>query len=195
MSVLHVARRLLPWGKGEDDDTLIHAVAQGDKQALQALYRAYHPRLVRFLSRHVRREDLAEEVINDCFWVVWQQAGQFRGGSRVSTWIFGIAYRLTMKALRDRGDEPLADPEGDDHHTACDTDAQREQQDWLNKGLATLTEEQRVALQLAYEQGLDMEEIAEVMACSVSAVKSRLFHARTKLRHVLPQIANPGQAA
>ena len=56
--------------------------------------------LARFLMRLALRYELAEEVINDTFWVVWRQAERFRGDSRVSTWIMGIAYRRALRALR-----------------------------------------------------------------------------------------------
>src|SRR5512134_3594333 len=79
---------------------LLRRVADGDRQAFQTLYLAYHRRLARFLTRVTRRYDVAEEVINDTLWVVWCKAGQFRGESQVSTWIMGIAYRRALKALR-----------------------------------------------------------------------------------------------
>src|SRR3546814_7573090 len=79
----------------------------------------YHGRLCRFMSRLTRRQDIVEEVVNDCFWVAWQHAGEFRGDARVSTWLMGIAYRCGLKALRRQGDDPvddaiLADMEGAD---------------------------------------------------------------------------------
>lgn len=72
------------------DAALLKRVSEGDKSALAALYREYHRRLVRFLGRFTRRDDVIEEVINDTFMIVWQKAGEFRGQSRVSTWLMGI---------------------------------------------------------------------------------------------------------
>src|SRR3546814_6959532 len=69
----------------------------------------YHGRLCRFMSRLTRRQDIVEEVVNDCFWVAWQHAGEFRGDARVSTWLMGIAYRCGLKALRRQGDDPVDD--------------------------------------------------------------------------------------
>jgi hypothetical protein len=88
---------------GPQDEELLSGVARGDRRALEALYLAYHRRLARFLSRISPRFDTTEEIINDTFMVVWQQAKDFRGASRVSTWIIGIAYRIALKSLR-RGD-------------------------------------------------------------------------------------------
>src|SRR5581483_10767316 len=66
----------------------------------EELYNLYHRRLARFLTRLTRRYDIAEEVINDTFWIVWRKAGDFRGDSQPSTWILGIAYRKARNAFR-----------------------------------------------------------------------------------------------
>src|ERR1700739_1139632 len=70
---------------------LISRIAQGDRKAFGALYGLYHRRLARFLTRLTKRYDVAEEVINDPFYIVWRKAGDFRGESQPSTWILGIA--------------------------------------------------------------------------------------------------------
>src|SRR5450631_1500555 len=79
---------------------LIARIAEGDRRAFEELYNLYHRRMARFLMRLTRRYDVAEEVINDTFWVVWRKAGDFRGDSQPSTWIFGIAYRKARSAFR-----------------------------------------------------------------------------------------------
>src|SRR6185312_4364811 len=79
---------------------LLARIAAHDSTAMKELYLLYHRRLARFLMRLTTRYELAEEIINDTFWVVWQHAGDFRGASRVSTWILGIAYRRGLKTLR-----------------------------------------------------------------------------------------------
>ncbi len=77
----------------EAELALIRCVSLRDRIALRELYLLYHRRLSRFLMRLTQRQDLAEEVINDTLLVVWNSADRFRGDSRVSTWIVGIAYR------------------------------------------------------------------------------------------------------
>jgi len=171
-----------------DDLALLQRIAARDKAALAALYREYHRRLVRFLSRFTRRAELIEEVVNDTFLVVWQKAPEFRGQARVSTWIMGIAYRVTLKALR-QGDLPVeASPEALET-LASEPFADHELTDWLNKGLTRLTAEQRLVMELAYVMGHSLEEIAELTGSPVSTVKARMFHARVKLRNVMPALA------
>src|SRR6201992_3912919 len=82
------------------ESELIKKIAQGDRRAFEELYNLYHRRLARFLTRLPRRYDVAEEVINDTFWIVWKKAGDFRGDSQPSTWILGIAYRRARNAFR-----------------------------------------------------------------------------------------------
>lgn len=173
-----------------NDRMLLQRMAAGDRVALATLYHSYHGRLCRFLTRLTRRADVIEEVINDCLWIAWQKAGDFRGDSRVSTWIMGIAYRCGLKALRQRGDEPVEDDNiPEDRIPSTHPDEDRELRDWLAKGLDRLTADQRVVIELVYGVGHTLEDVATIMGCPVGTVKARLFHARVKLRNVLPALA------
>src|SRR3979490_3454412 len=79
---------------------LMARIADGDRKAFEELYNLYHRRMARFLTRLTHRYEVAEEVINDTFWVVWRKARDFRGDSQPSTWILGIAYRKARNAPR-----------------------------------------------------------------------------------------------
>ena len=88
---------------GNDDAhdlALLERIAAHDRSALEELYIRYHRRLARFLTRLTHRYELAEEIINDTLWIVWQNAADFRGTSRVSTWIVGIAHHRAQATLR-----------------------------------------------------------------------------------------------
>ncbi|MBV9343564.1 MAG: sigma-70 family RNA polymerase sigma factor [Gammaproteobacteria bacterium] len=171
---------------------LIRRVAAGDRRAFEELYHLYHRRMARFLTRLTHRYDVAEEVINDTFWVVWRKAGDFRGESAPSTWILGIAYRKARSAFRANARRPEENlevlPDVLTHETPA-TGA--ELRDWLGQALDALPVEQRMAVQLCYELGHSCEEIAAIMNCPVNTVKTRLFHARAKLQRLLPQLAEP----
>lgn len=179
---------LIDRSSDHDDTVLLQHVGRGDRAALAALYRGYHHRLVRFLNRFTRSEAMIEEVINDTFMIVWQKAAEFRGDSRVSTWLMGIASRVTLKALRQGGvsHEPLP-PEGDE--MAVEPFADHETIDWIAKGLSLLSPEHRMVLELAYVLGHSLEEIAEITSVPATAVKARMFHARVKLRNLMPALS------
>jgi RNA polymerase sigma-70 factor, ECF subfamily len=170
---------------------LLRQVAAGDRTAFKELYLIYHRRLARFLMRMTSRHDLIEEVINDTLWTVWLKAGDFRGDSLVSTWIVGITYRRALKALRRHGaPRPMLVEE-----VAVAPDAQQEDENrqWLGQALAELPLEQRMVMEFSYLMGHSCEEIAQIMQCPVNTVKTRMFHAREKLRRSLPRLAGSNQ--
>ena len=172
------------------DRELLRQIADGDTHALEHLYLEYHRRLLQFLSRVSSRREALEEAVNDTFWIVWQKAREFRGGSRVSTWIMGIAWRCAMKALRRNNDasaEAFANAMPEEPRVA-ESLVVEERSEWLERGLATLPMEQRATLELAYFVGHSCEEISIIMACPVNTVKARMFRARIKLRNLLPKL-------
>lgn len=176
------------------DRALLQRMAAGDREALATLYRGYHGRLCRFLSRLTRRQDIIEEVVNDCFWIAWQHAGDFRGDARASTWLMGIAYRCGLKALRQKGDEPIEDSMLSELDRGTDPNEDRELRDLLGKALEHLTADQRVVVELVYGVGHSLNEVAAIVQCPVGTVKARLFHARVKLLNVLPALTGETSA-
>jgi RNA polymerase sigma-70 factor, ECF subfamily len=166
---------------------LLRQVASGNRTAFKELYLIYHRRLARFLMRMTSRHDLIEEVINDTLWTVWLKAGDFRGDSLVSTWIVGITYRRALKALRRHGAaRPML---AEDVAVAPDVQLEDENREWLGQASAKLPLEQRMVMEFSYLLGHSCEEIAQIMQCPVNTVKTRMFHAREKLRRSLPRLA------
>jgi RNA polymerase sigma-70 factor (ECF subfamily) len=190
MSLSVAAKVPTPMRDDRLDRELLRLVALGDSRALEHLYLEYHRRLLQFLSRLSSQREALEEAINDTFWIVWQKAREFRGGSRVSTWIMGIAWRCAMKALRrntDSSAEAFANSMPGEPSVA-ESLVVEERGEWLERGLETLPMEQRATLELAYFIGHSCEEIAIIMSCPVNTVKARMFQARIKLRNLLPKL-------
>jgi RNA polymerase sigma-70 factor, ECF subfamily len=180
----------------ERDSALLAAVAGGDRRALEELYLNYHRRLARFLLRFTPRYENVEEIINDTFMVVWQNAKEFRNASQVSTWIIGIAYRTALKSFRRQKNHAGASALDDDcPEQSIDPTSETEIQDWLQHGLSRLPVEQRLTLELAYHMGHSLEEIAAITDCPVGTVKARMFHARAKLRQCLPTLSGAANAS
>jgi RNA polymerase sigma-70 factor (ECF subfamily) len=173
----------------ERDNALLVAIAAGDRRALEELYLGYHRRLARFLSRFTPRYENVEEIINDTFMVVWQNAKDFRSASQVSTWIIGIAYRTALKSFRRQKNHTGTASLEDYPEQTVDPTLDAEIQDWLKHGLSRLPIEQRLTLELAYHMGHSLEEIAVITECPVGTVKARMFHAREKLRQYLPTLS------
>jgi RNA polymerase sigma factor (sigma-70 family) len=152
------------------------------------LYRIYYRRLTRFLDRITRRPHANEEVLDDTMFAVWRKAATFNGTSQVSTWIFAIAYRMALKALkrdRARTQRLLDDVEPDSAPSPEAALIEGQFRSRIKRLLADLSPEQRAVVELTYYHGCAYKEIAEIVGCPVDTVKTRMFHARRKLRAVL----------
>lgn len=167
---------------------LIGQVARGERGAFEALYRLYHPRLTRFLSNLLRKPELVEEVLNDTLMAVWRSPDSYNGASKLSTWIFAIAYRKALRA-RSRLDEPMedSDPESRPSDEAGPEQqlGQRQVQKVLLSAMDGLSAAHRTVVDLTYFHELGHREIAQIMACPVDTVKTRVFHARGYLKNAL----------
>jgi RNA polymerase sigma factor (sigma-70 family) len=175
-------------GTSEVELRLLDRIIAGDRAAFQDLYRIYHPRLTRFLMNLVRRPTLVEEVLNDTMMVVWDRANSFNGASKLSTWIFAIAYRKAMKGLR-RQDEPVEDHEADQRVSADagpeDAAGRNRTTALLMRAMDELSPTHRAVVDLTYFHELGYREIAEILECPVDTVKTRMFHARRHLKRHL----------
>ena len=176
----------------DDELALLRQVAAKDRKAFEALYHLYYRRLFGYLLRVTRRADLVEEVLNDVMFAIWTGAAGFDGRSRPSTWIFGIAYHKALKGMarrpqeRDSNEDRVAEPvDGDEPESLM---ARRELATVLGTALGALPPDQRAVVELAYYQGLGYTEIAEIVGCPVNTVKTRMFHARRRLREMLPDL-------
>jgi len=170
------------------DVALVERVAAGDLHAFEALYRSYHPRLDRFLGLMTARRKVVEEALNDTMFVVWKSASAYNRTSKVSTWIFAIAYRTTLKALRQQ-DEPV-DASAIDELSSDEPGPEQQLSTGqtraaLLRALEGLSTEQRSVLVLAYFNDLPYAEIARIADCPVDTVKTRVFHGRRRLRALL----------
>ena len=175
--------------QNEEELALLRLVARGDRSALTRLYLMYHARLFKFVFRLTRSYATADELVNDIMLVVWEKAGSFRGESKVSTWIFGIAYKQTMRRVTRKQLQlsPLTDLEDSGH----DIGAAMEIEDWIKQGLHALPAAQQLTVVLVFYLGLTYEETAAVTDCPVNTVKTRMFHARRKLKEYLSASAVP----
>lgn len=186
----------------DEDLDLLTRVAAHDRRAFESLYRRYHRRLLAYLLRLLGgRLEEAEEALDDTFYAVWQNAGSFRGGSRVSSWLFGIAYRKGLKTIERAGRRRLELPESDADPIEPEAPEsprrdleRRELARAVAAALGGLSPEQRRVVVLTYYRGLSYPEISERLGVPVGTVKTRMFHARRRLRELLPALGWGGEA-
>lgn len=178
----------------ESDRRLLARIVHGDRDAFRELYATYYQPVLRFLHRVTRQFDLAQEGVNDVMLVVWGSGHSFGHRSSVSTWIMGIAYRKALKLLE-------GSRRWSSRFKAVDFDAWTERsefavepsdnadlRDLLDQALRQLSPEHRAVVELTYFQGCSYQDIAVIADCPLNTVKTRMFHARAKLRKLLPAL-------
>ena len=168
------------------DRELIAEIVNLDKAAFRSLCIHYHRILARFLNKFTRDRADIEEPSTDSLDRL-EKCRRVQKRIAVSTWIMGIAYRCSMKTLRraKRHRRISRQQAADVEPTAGDASHMTENQQILKLALQKLPLEQRLVIELTYNLDRSCAETAEIVGCSVNTVKSRMFHARRKLRFAL----------
>jgi RNA polymerase sigma-70 factor (ECF subfamily) len=169
---------------------LLRELGAGKESALKELYRAYSRTIYAFSLARLRDAADAEEVVVDTMHEVWRHPDRFRGESKFSTWLLGIARHKLLSLMRSR------EPEHEEIETfeetlesedagAFEILAQKQRREGVRHCMDKLPEEQRECLHLVFYEGYALGEVAAVQNCPENTVKTRLFHARQKLKNCL----------
>ena len=171
------------------DSDLIKACIPNNEEAFVVLYQRYENRVFQYLMTIMNEATLAEETLVEVMLAIWKGLNSFKGQSKVSTWIFGIAHHKAVDALRkvisqQRGRIPLediADTEGSNENPM--EDAQQKGMALLtNQGLRTLSSDHREILHMAFYEELSYPEISELLGIPVNTVKTRVYYAKQQLK-------------
>lgn len=170
--------------KDASDAKLLQRIKAGDKQSFIALHQQFYTPLTRFAYRYLKSPETIEEVVNDTMFAVWQNAANFRGDSRVSTWIMGIMARKCWQISKKN--QLKTDPIEDSYELA---DTRKPLDEWdteraLSWGVGQLSVDHQASVELAYGYGYTCEEIGEIMDCPAGTVKTRLHYARKTLKRL-----------
>lgn len=179
------------------DEHLIHAAQQGDMTAFNALVRRHERAVFSVCMRLLSDAALAEDASQDTFIRAWNAIDSFRGGV-VRPWLLRIATNRAYDLLRARSRRPASSldhelfevepewtsqavpTEGPEAHAT-----RTELSIHLEKALATLPDDQRLAIVLSDVQGYGYDEIAEICGVAIGTVKSRISRGRAGLRDIL----------
>jgi RNA polymerase sigma-70 factor (ECF subfamily) len=170
---------------------LMQQVAARDEGALATLYKRMSRMIYAFSLRRLQAPDAAEEVVVETMYEVWKGAPRFGGRSMVTTWILGIARHKAIDKLRSRGVahfDPIGDEAeavADEGPSVFDSIASKQQAAQLALCMEALPDEQRECLHLVFFEDARLADIATVQECPENTVKTRLFHARRKMRECL----------
>lgn len=173
---------------------LLRRTARRDVAAFTQLHLKVGRRVHAFIAYRVGEPALAEELLSDTMYAVWQGAARFAGESRVLTWILGIALNKVRMEIRgaapasrmlehsvavDDVEDELAGDENADplHHLQVSEQAER-----VRRCIHTLSAEHRDCLTLVFYLELSLAEVAALQGIPEGTVKTRLFHARQRVK-------------
>jgi RNA polymerase sigma-70 factor (ECF subfamily) len=189
------------------DVQLMLDVKAGDEQSFELLLRKYRTPLVNFLYRMVRDTAVAEDLAQEVFLRVYRARQEYAPSAKFTTWMFRIATNLALNSMRDNrhrkmeismdqsvdtGEEEQRPLEVPDRTPSVEQElVARCRAELIMKAIHSLPEKQRAAVLLHKYQELDYGEIARVLECSESALKSLLFRAYETLRVELAPLVSP----
>jgi RNA polymerase sigma-70 factor, ECF subfamily len=185
-----------------DDAELVARCQRGDTQAFDELVTKYRTRVYAMVYNMVRNEQDAWDLSQDGFLKAWKSIGQFRGQSAFYTWLYRIVMNLTIDWVRKK--HLIADAEFDDTigqsieagstttpksaplpHKNMERGEIRQR---IDAAIEKLTPEHRAVILMKELDGMQYQEIADTLGCSLGTVMSRLFYARKKLQGLLRDV-------
>ncbi|MBX3272818.1 MAG: RNA polymerase sigma factor [Sandaracinaceae bacterium] len=187
--------------KDHSDEELLRRFNEGDPEAFEELVRRYERPLYNFIFRSVRRRERADELLQDVFLKVVQRSQDFKGDSKLSTWLYTIARNLCIDHSRKMVfrrhqslDAPGPGPEGgptllertagtgaEPDRAAVTEDLRRR----IGEAIEELPEEQREVFLMRHVQGMRFKDIADVVGVPENTVKSRMRYALERLQRAL----------
>lgn len=172
---------------------LLERIGKQDQRAFEELYKAFSRKVYAYVLNMLKDHVRAEEVLVDTMYQVWRNPAQFRGDSQFSTWLIGVARNKALMVFRGR----RPDEEHDDLEDIAETEAaedgeegfaqlaQRQRSDGVRHCMDKLSDEHRECLHLVFYEGYSLAEVADVQRCPENTVKTRLFHARQRIKNCL----------
>jgi len=175
------------------DDQIILCTLRGEKEMFGQLVQKYQNRLYGSMVRITKSESEAEDVVQDAFVLAFSKLDSFKGNSGFFTWLYRIAFNVAVSRLRRKhltvslqGKDEQSQLDFPDRGPAPDDRIRRDEEaTWLKAALERLSDEHRAILVLREMDGLDYDQISEVLDLPIGTVRSRLHRARGRLWELL----------
>jgi RNA polymerase sigma-70 factor, ECF subfamily len=183
-----------------DDADVVGAFLAGDERAFDELVERYQTRLLNFVYRTIGDREKAEDLVQEVFIRVSRHLHRFDRSKKFSTWVYTIASNLAKNELRNRSRNPLVlfqtikrNWEDEDRPLQFEDPSSRPDdlyrkrhlRELVEESVAQLPEHHRQVFVLRELEGKSYEEIAEITACNLGTVKSRLNRARTSFADII----------
>lgn len=173
-------------------------VRDGDEESFRVLLERHRNPVIRFVYRMVQDQAVAEELSQEVFLRVYRARGTYQPTARFTTWLFRIATHLALNSLRDGRNERGQHRLGDEREVADRKPSVEQRMVYetrlgeIRDAIGLLPEKQRAAVLMHKYEEMEYAQIANVLECSESAVKSLLFRAYETLRARLAYMATGG---
>lgn len=170
----------------ERDRDLVLRIAAGEQDAMKILFDRYRSIVFGVAMANLRDRDTAMDVVSNVMIGIWRSAASFSRKASVKSWILGITFhkindvrKVACRRYEVSGDDV---DESEDPSVSWDRGLTATQRDDLQECLCELPYDQRKAVHLCFYEDLSSTEIAEVLGMKAETVRTRLFHARMKLK-------------
>ena len=178
------------------DEELVARSIGGDADSFNQLVERWQRQIYALAYRHIGRQEDARDVCQETFLRAYRGLGGFRGQAKFSSWLYRITINLCRDWVRRERRAPVVQPPEDSDlmelaaarapsESIEDQVGRRDLTRAVERAMALLPEEQRTAILLKEYEGLTFQEIADVVGCPLSTVKTRLYQGLTVLRREL----------
>jgi len=187
------------------DETLLNLIARQDSAAFDELYQRHSQIVFNLIARIVNDSAAADDILQESFWQAWKKAGDYRGTGAGAAWLYRIARNKSLDVVRKRKrmqtnevsdqvsheDSPVSATEAklvSSSNKASIVEREASQhfdRQQLRDALASIPDEQRTCLELAYFEGYSQSQISKELGVPLGTVKTRVRIGLEKLEHIL----------
>lgn len=197
------------------DETLLNLIAQQDSMAFDELYQRHSQVVFNLITRIVKDSAAADDILQESFWQAWKKAGDYRGTGAGAAWLYRIARNKSLDLVRKRkrawiseGAERVLDedsplPVAESALVSSSVGgaslverevSQHLDREQLRDALASIPDEQRACLELAYFEGYSQSQISKELDVPLGTVKTRVRIGLEKLEHILRSVGYSEQS-
>jgi RNA polymerase sigma-70 factor, ECF subfamily len=176
-----------------DEAELISRCQQGNQEALKQIFDLYNRKVYRAAYGVLRQREEALDIVQEVFIKLFRSIKNFKGESRLSTYLYRMAINTAIDHVRKAGKPILSSLEGEEGFQPAEEPEKRPDRIFLykelegkvNEALGKIPADQRMALILREVEGLSYQEIADSLKCSIGTVMSRLHYGRKRMQDLL----------
>jgi RNA polymerase sigma-70 factor (ECF subfamily) len=192
----------LPTNSEEDNQVLLHKCRTNDPEACTELFSRYNRRIFNTAYRILGEEASAEDALQETLLNVYRGLSNFRGDSKISTWISRITINVCLGMLRRSKNRQTVELE---ENSAQELPAEINQyidpleyasgaelRSLVAEAFRRMSQKQGIVVRLHDLEGNTIREIAHILKCPVGTVKSRLFYGRQEFKDIFNSLLNSG---